>query len=103
MKLVIDNGGQAVQVLRPIRTQTLSISGTAASASAFTEFSSSSNFAVVRIVSTVTCFYTLSGTATTSKNYLPADQVEYIKAAKGDVLSIITSGASGTMYVAECD
>ena len=44
---------------------------------------------------------TVSGTATTSDYYIPANTVEFIHTYTGDTISFITDGTSGTAYVSE--
>jgi hypothetical protein len=93
-KLAIDSNSKPIQVVRPTTSQNVSISGTAAAATAVTQ-------RVCRIVSTVDCFYSLIGTATTASVLLPAYTVEYVHTFAGDVFSTITSGASGSINITE--
>lgn len=93
-KLAKDITNASIQVLRPSSTEAVSASGTAASSSALTQ-------RVVRIVSTVDVHYSVTGTATTTDCYLPANFVEFIHTYAGDSLSFITSGSTGTVYVTE--
>lgn len=95
-KLAIDSNAKPIQVLRPTATQTVSVSGTAANATAI-----STNARVARIICDTAVFYSVTGTATTSSVYLPADTVEFVHVYSGDVISLITSSATGTAYIAE--
>jgi len=94
-KLAVDTNSKGIQCLRPDSTDSVAVSGTAASVTAV-----SANARVVRIVSDVDIFYTINSTATVSDVFLPSRSVEYIHVYFGDVLSIIAS-ASGTAYVTE--
>jgi len=93
-KLAKDITNSSIQVLRPSSTEVVNASGTAASSAALTQ-------RVVRVVSTVDVHYSVTGTATTSDCYLPANVVEFIHTYAGDSLSFITSGSTGTVYVTE--
>jgi len=92
--LTIDKNSKPIQVLRPTTVRVVSLSGTAASAAAF-----SNNVRVARVVATADCFYRVTGTATTSHNFLPANTIEYVHIYDGDTISLITSGGTGTAYV----
>lgn len=92
--LTIDANSKPIQVLRPTTVSKVSISGTAASATAI-----AAGVRVARLVSTVDCFYSVTGTATVSSNYLPANAVEYIHVYEGDTVSTITSGGTGSIFV----
>tara|TARA_R110000824_G_scaffold94738_1_gene228337 strand:+ start:1077 stop:1376 length:300 start_codon:yes stop_codon:yes gene_type:complete len=92
--LTIDSNAKPIQVLRPTTVSKVSISGTAASASAI-----AAGIRVARIVSDTDCFYSVTGTATTSSSYLPANAIEYIHVFTGDTVSVITSGSSGSAYI----
>lgn len=92
----IDRNGKAIPTLRPGGAEKVALDGTnAASATAV-----SANSVVLRIVADVDVHYDLTGTATASSNYLPADTVEYIRVHEGDTLSTI-AGAAGNIYVTE--
>jgi hypothetical protein len=93
-KLAIDVNAKPVQVLRPSTVSKVSISGTAASSSAI-----AANIRVARLVSTVDCYYSVDGTATTSSTYLPANAIEYIHVYEGDTVSTITDGGTGSIFV----
>ena len=95
-KLAIDANAKPIQVLRPISTNTVVASGSAASSSAI-----SAAARVARIISTAPVFYSVTGTATTSSAYLPAETLEFIHVYEGDTISFITDGTSGTVYVTE--
>jgi hypothetical protein len=97
MTLAIDNNANPIQVMTPVSTEALAVTTAAASAAARNTATN-----VVRIVCTQPCFYSLSGTATTSSVYLPAETVEYIKCAASDTLSVILATGSGTAYISEC-
>jgi len=94
--MAIDANAKPIQVLRPNSTATVSVSGTAASSSAI-----SANVRVARIVAPIAVYYSVTGTATTSSAYLPADAIEYIHVYEGDTISFITGGTTGTAYVTE--
>lgn len=95
-KMAIDANAKPIQVLRPTDTYTVSVSGAAASSSAIT-----ANARVARIIATAPVFYSVSGTATTTSAYLPAEAIEYIHVYEGDTISFITSGSTGVAYVTE--
>jgi len=97
-KLAIDRNSKGIQVLKPSSTETVSVSGTAASNTAL---DSSGAVRVQRIVSDANIFYDLTGTATTSSVYLPAGVVEYIHVTDADQFSFITGGSTGTVYVTD--
>jgi hypothetical protein len=90
-RLAKDTNAASIQVLRPTTTDSVSISGTAATSAITAD--------VTRIVSDTDCFYSLVGTATTSSVFLPAYVVEFVHTYSDDTLSIITSSATGTAYV----
>lgn len=92
--LTIDKNAKPIQVLRPTTVSKVSISGTAASATAV-----AGGVRVVRLVSTVDCYYSVEGTATTSSNYLPANAIEYVHVFGGDTVSTITDGGTGSIFV----
>jgi hypothetical protein len=93
-KMAIDTNAKPIPVVRPTSAQNVSISGAAASSSAVT-------LRVCRIVSTVDCFYSLVGTATTASTLLPAFAVEFVHTYDGDVFSVITSGTTGTFNITQ--
>jgi len=92
--LAKDANSYAIQTLRPSGTEAFAVSGSASSSSAL-----STN--VVRLYSTVDCFFEVTGTATTSSTPLPAGAVEFVRVEDTDVLSVITGGGTGTFYVTE--
>ena len=92
--LTLDKNKKPVQVLRPTTVSVVSLSGSAASATAVT-----GDIRVARIVSDTDCFYSVTGTATTSSSYLPANAIEYVHVFTGDTVSVITSGSSGSAYI----
>ena len=95
-RLARDSGASPIQCLRPGTTQTVSVSGTAASSTSITQ-------RVTRIVATVDVHINVSGTATVSSYYIPANTVEFIHTYTGDTISFITDGSTGTAYVSEMD
>ena len=95
-RLARDSGAAPIQCLTPGSTQTVSVSGTAASSTAI-------NQRVTRIVADTDVHISISGTATTSDYYIPANTVEFIHTYDGDTISFITDGTSGTAYVSEMD
>jgi hypothetical protein len=95
-RLARDVNSSAIQCLRPGTTQTVSISGTAASSTAVSQ-------RVARIVATVDVHISVTGTATTSDYYIPSNTVEFIHTYSGDTISFITGGSTGTAYVSEMD
>ena len=96
MPLAKDSRDQIVQSLRSGASETISLSGTVATSSAATK-------SVCRIVSSIDCYYSQIGTATTSSTILPAKTVETVRAEPGDVFSVITDGSSGTFNVTQLD
>lgn len=94
--LAVDGNAKGIQVLRPSTTQKVAISGTAAAATAV-----SNGVSVVRLISDADCFYSVIGTATTSSVFLPASTIEFISVRVGDVVSTITSGGAGSVYITE--
>jgi hypothetical protein len=92
--LTIDANAKPIQVLRPTTVSVVSLSGSAASATA-----TAAGIRVARIVSDTDCFYSVTGTATTSSSYLPANAIEYVHVFTGDTVSVITSGSSGSAYI----
>ena len=93
-RLARDSGAAPIQCLRPGTTQTVSVSGTAAASTSITQ-------RVTRIVATVDVHISVSGTATVSDYYIPANTVEFIHTYNGDTISFITDGTTGTAYVSE--
>lgn len=96
MKLAIDSNAKPIQVMKPISTEKLATSSTAASAAAF-----ASDTTVVRLISDQPCFYSLDGTATTSSAYLPSNYIEYIKVDTADTLSVILASGTGSLWISE--
>jgi len=78
--------------------QKISTSTSSAASSAF-----GSNIEYIRIVSDTTCWITFgtSPTATNSKTYLPAGEVEYYKVSEGEKVAAILASGTGNLYVAE--
>ena len=94
--MATDGNARAIPVMKPVSTEKLAITTSAASAAARTNQTN-----VLRIISDIACFYSTDTTATTSRVYLPADTIEYIKLETGDTLSVITASGSGSMYISE--
>lgn len=94
--LAVDGNAKPIPVMKPISTEKLALTTSAASAASRTYVTN-----VLRIVADVACFYRLDGTATTSHTYLPPDTVEYIKCESGDTLSVILASGTGSMYISE--
>lgn len=94
--MAVDGNAKPIPVMKPVSTEKLALSTTAASAA-----SRSFTTTVLRIVADVACFYRLDGTATTSHTYLPPDTIEYIKCEAVDTLSVITASGTGSMYISE--
>jgi hypothetical protein len=95
-RLARDTGAAPIQCLRPGTTQTVTVSGTAASSTAVTQ-------RVARIVADVDVHISISGTATVNSYYIPANTVEFIHTYSGDTISFITDGTTGKAYVSEMD
>lgn len=93
-RLARDANSQPIQCLRPGASQSVSVSGTAASSTSITQ-------RVTRICATVNVHVSVSGTATTSDCFIPANSIEFIHTYEGDTISFITGGSSGTAYVTE--
>jgi hypothetical protein len=93
-RLARDSGAAPIQCLRPGTTQTVTVSGSAASSTSITQ-------RVTRIVADVDVHISISGTATTSSYLIPANTVEFIHTYTGDTISFITDGTTGTAYVSE--
>lgn len=94
--MAVDGNAKPIPVMKPVSSEKLALSTTAASAASRTYTTN-----VLRIVSDVACFYRVDGTATTSHNYLPPDTIEYIKCTPNDTLSVIVASGTGSMYIAE--
>lgn len=84
---------------RPVRTQTISVTGSSAAISNAV----GSGIRRVRIIADTAVHYAVgaSPTATTSDPYLPADVYEYINVREGEKVAMIQSAANGTGYVTE--
>lgn len=94
--LTIDANAKAIQVLRPDVASTISVtSGSATSSSAITKAR------VARIVSAVGIHYSVTGTASATSTYLPANTVEYIHVYVGDTISFRANSSSGTVHLTE--
>jgi len=92
--LTIDANAKPIQVLRPTTVSKVSTSGTAASATAI-----AAGIRVARIVSDSDCFYSVTGTATSSSSYLPANAIEYVHVFTGDTVSVILASGTGSAYI----
>ena len=88
-----------IQALPLGTTQTISV----ASSSAATSSAFATGTTVVRVVSTTDChiIFAASPPATTSTAYLPANQVEYLKATAGEKIAAIRANADGTLFITE--
>jgi len=94
--LAKDRNAAPIQVLRPVSTSTVNVSGSAGASSAI-----SANARVARIITTAPVYYSVTGTATTTSAYLPSDTIEYIHVYEGDTISFVTDGSTGVAYVTE--
>ena len=90
-RLAKDSNSAPIQCLRPGTTQTVSVSGSAASSTSITQ-------RVTRIVATVDVHISVTGTATTSDYYIPSNTVEFIHTYSGDTISFITGGSTGLCF-----
>lgn len=81
--------------MRPTTTQKVNSSGTSAQSAAF-----SANIDYVRVCADAACHieFGVNPTATTSKIYLPADDVEYFKVSPGEKVAVI---GTVNLYVSE--
>ena len=84
--------------MRIVTEQKVSTSTSSAASSAF-----GSNIEYIRIISDTACWITfgVSPTATNSKTYLPAGEVEYYKVSEGEKVAAILASGTGNLYVAE--
>lgn len=82
--------------------QNIAFSGTVGESTAIT---GQGPFAIVRLVASSDCFWLASaaGTDATSSNgeFLPSGVVEYKKINTGDIISVVQSTASGTLYITQ--
>lgn len=81
--------------MRPTTTQKVNSSGTSAQSAAF-----AANIEYVRVCADAACHieFGVNPTATTSKIYLPADDVEYFKVSPGEKVAVI---GTVNLYVSE--
>lgn len=81
--------------MRPTTTQKVNSSGTSAQSAAF-----AANIDYVRVCADAACHieFGVNPTATTSKIYLPADDVEYFKVSPGEKVAVI---GTVNLYVSE--
>lgn len=81
--------------MRPTTTQKVNSSGTSAQSAAF-----AANIEYVRVCADAACHieFGVNPTATTSKIYLPADDVEYFKVSSGEKVAVI---GTVNLYVSE--
>ncbi len=81
--------------MRPITTQKLSSSGTSSATDAF-----GNNIEYVRIVADADCHieFGIAPTATSSKIFLPAKDIEYFKVSGGEKVAAI---GTANLYVTE--
>jgi len=96
MKQAIDDNAKPIPVMKPVSTEKLSLSTSAASGAAL-----ASTTTVLRIVADVPCYYSTDGTATTSSAFLPSSAIEYIRLDSGDTLSVILASGTGNMWISE--
>lgn len=83
-KMPRDVNTAPIQVLRPGATEKISSGGTASDSEVV-----AAGVDVLRIATDGDIHYALDGAATTSKVYLPAGGVEFIRVEVGDVISVI--------------
>lgn len=81
--------------MRPTTTQKVNSSGTSAQSAAF-----AANIEYVRVCADAACHieFGVNPTATTSKIYLPADDIEYFKVSPGEKVAVI---GTVNLYVSE--
>jgi hypothetical protein len=96
-KLAIDANAKPIQVMRPATNQVVSVTATSAQSTAVPV-----DCRVIRIVSTVACYYTLdSATATNQSIFLPANSLEFLHVYAGDQVAVISDGTDGSMFITE--
>lgn len=84
---------------KPIKSQTISISGTHQECQDVALLAST----IVRIYSTSDCYLEIgsSPVATNSSMFLPAGVIEYFNYALGQKVSVVSDGNSGTLMMTE--
>ena len=84
--------------MRIVTEQKVSTSTSSAASAAF-----GSNIEYIRVISDTACWVTFgtSPTATNSKTYLPAGEVEYFKVSEGEKIAAILASGTGAIYIAE--
>ena len=84
--------------MRIVTEQKVSTSTSSAASAAF-----GSNIEYIRVISDTACWITFgaSPTATNSKTYLPAGEVEYYKVSEGEKVAAILGSGTGALYIAE--
>ena len=85
-----------------LRHGTHQVLTSAASSSASSAFADGSEY--IRVVSTITCHITIaaSPTATTSTQFLPANEIEIIKISAGEKIAVLRIGGDdGKLHVTE--
>ena len=85
-----------------LRHGTHQVLTSASSSSASSAFADGSEY--IRVVSTITCHIAIaaSPTATTSTQFLPANEIEIIKISAGEKIAVLRSGGSdGKLHVTE--
>lgn len=93
--LPVDGNQNPVPALRPISTERISISNSAALTTAVTEDT------ILRVISEADCFIAVGSSPTantTTSLFLPAKTPEYIKLVTGDRISAILSSGSSFLY-----
>tara|TARA_Y100000294_G_scaffold8450_1_gene7970 strand:- start:207 stop:479 length:273 start_codon:yes stop_codon:yes gene_type:complete len=87
--------------MNPMREATLQVVSLSTSSAASSAFGS--NVEYIRIVSTAACYITFgtSPTATTSKTYLPANEIEYWKVSEGQKVAAILGSSTASLYISE--
>lgn len=93
--LPVDGNKNPVPALRPISTERISLSSSAALSTTVTEDT------IVRLVSDADCFIAVgsSPTATNQSMPLPAKTPEYIELVSGDRISALVSSGSSFLYI----
>ena len=84
--------------MRIVTEQKVATSSTLAASAAF-----GSNIEYIRVISDTACWITFgtAPTATNSKTYLPAGEVEYFKVSEGEKIAAILASGTGAIYIAE--
>lgn len=83
--------------VRPDTTQKVAFTGSAAPATAI-----AADIELVRLFPTEMCYISLNGDATNSSTPLAANMPEYISVGKGDIISVISAGTDGDLFITNC-